>query len=110
MWNKREYLSGVEFSCKVVGASKSSVVVQDYNTTVQKIVERSSNGVVNPESLRNAGFTYADLGLPTNISVFDRIDLMRANAERISHLSDELKNTPPSEPPALPSEPPAPSA
>lgn len=110
MWNRRDYLIGVDLSCKVVGASKSSTVVQDYNTTVQKIVERSSNGVINPESLRNAGFTYADLGLPTNMSVFDRIDLMRANAAHISHLSYELNNTPPSEPPSPPSEPPAPSA
>ncbi len=112
MWVTRQYLENVELSCKADHMTQDTTVVQDRNTTVQRIVERAASGVVNPDSLRNAGFTYEDIGIPTNMSVFDRLDLLRNNAQRIEHLSEDLRvqNTQPSEPPAQPSEPPAPSA
>lgn len=108
MWVLRKYLDGCDLSCRVTNLSQSSIVVQDFNTTVQRIVERSVSGVINPDALRNKSLRFDDLGLPANMSIFDRLDMIRSNGARIATLSDALKqqvNNPPAVDPASPAPP-----
>lgn len=117
MWQRRDYLSDIDLSCTFVQSSSVTDTVQDHNTTVQRIVERSLSGVINPDELRLNGLTYADFGLSSNMSVFDKLDLIRSNSSHIDSLRASVEppaneppaNEPPAnEPPA--NEPPAPSA
>ncbi len=94
MWIRRKYLDGVDLSCQVGKMNQKTIVVQDFNTTIQRIVARAQSGVINPETLRNAGMSYSDFGLPVNMSVFDRIDLARANAARLQSLQAQQSTDP----------------
>lgn len=98
MWVRRKYIRDIDLSCQVGKMDQNTLVVQDYNTTIQRIIARAQSGVVNPDTLRNAGMSYSDLGLPVNMSVFDRIDLARANAARLKSLEAQ-NQTPPVSPP-----------
>lgn len=94
MWIRRKYLNGVDLSCQVGKMDQHTLVVQDFNTTIQRIVARAQSGVINPDTLRNAGMSYSDFGLPVNMSVFDRIDLARANAARLQSLQAQQPGDP----------------
>lgn len=94
MWIRRKYLDGVDLSCQVGKMNQKTIVVQDFNTTIQRIVARAQSGVINPDTLRNAGMSYSDFGLPVNMSVFDRIDLARANAARLQSLQAQQPTDP----------------
>jgi len=105
MWIRRKYLDGVDLSCQVGKMDQKTLVVQDFNTTIQRIVARAQSGVINPDTLRNAGMSYSDFGLPVNMSVFDRIDLARANAARLEALQAQKSTAP-----AVPTAPAAPDS